>query len=344
MTLTPYQPSGLTNPEEAARAALTAEALPLLAILRKGAPRDGKKIGRELPYFRVDWRPGYEYLAEPFADLYGAEPDHIPGLRLIGASPFQFFYEAWHGNATLKARHDGRVFIKRWTPAGYDFEPLPVDQAPDLAAECTPVGRLLFWLPALAARTFEIGKFIAITTSINDCSGLYAYVQMLALAGAPVYDLDFELYREPRDFTVPVNGKPSKITKYMVRLRVMPGTARPALADSAARQVDAETGEISYVAADPDEPELIALRRMIAAEVRQYYDECKRMGVPDKQTAIDILGVEDIGDWQTPQPLLDALECARRWIEANTPLADFVEQPPLLDVPEGAPDYYTEGA
>lgn len=329
MAITHYhQPSAMTvSDDSAARAALTAEALPLLAVLRKGAPKEGNKPGRELPYFRVDWRPGYEGLARVFEHLYGPQPDRIGGLRLIGEHPFQFFYETWHGNATLKARHDGRAFIKRWAGAeGYDFTPVPVDQYPTLAAECSPVGRLFFWLPALAAETFEIGKFIAITTSINDCAGLYSYVEMLRLSRLPLYDLDFEVYREGRNFTVPVNGKPSVVTKHMIRLRVMPGSYRPAQPEPDDTRLDVLAGEILDDGVDlrPDQ----SARCLTPDETRQLYAEAKAARV-DKDTLLELLDVTSIEQWVAVEPLLMGVARVRRHVEVNTP----PEQQSLLDVP-----------
>lgn len=314
---------------EAAQAALAAEALPLLGVLRKGAPmesyvdkKDGKtkkKAGRELPYFRMDWRPGYEYLAPEFEDIYGAEPVRIPGVQLIGARPFQACFETWHGNQTLKARHNGQVWIKRWTDQGYSFEPDPIDVDMTLAAECVPVGRLFFWLPELAARTFEIGKFIAITTSPNDCQQLDAYVKM-GRRLVPIYQTAFELFREPRDFTVPIKGKPSKTTKHMVRIRIQPESARAALAGPDATYLDEVTGEIIHdlPAGEPEQEQ--APERWAKAEAMQAAGYGRSQGLTDAQT-LDALGVVRFGDW--PDTLIAAYDAIDTYIEVQLQNADM---------------------
>jgi len=191
-------------------------ALPLIGTLRKGAAKQANRPGKDLDHFRFDPSPGYGGLMPDWVALYGDQPQSIPGVRFLDDKPFMFAFEKWGGNNTLQVRHDGHVYLKRWTNNGYNYNNDPVEDHHH--EDCQPVGRLAFMLPEFFVRTGVVGTFRLITTSIVDRDTIQAYLQFMRLMGAPLPSLDFTLSRVPRDFTIEINGKPSKTTKYMVQL------------------------------------------------------------------------------------------------------------------------------
>lgn len=213
---------------------INSAALPLIAILRKGAPRpsNGRAPGRDLDHFRADFQPRFAHLAEAFAEMYGDEPVEIPGVRFISDEPFSFYYELWGGNQTLKARHDGECWIKRWTDRGYNYDRDPIDPDNQLARDCQPRGRLTFALPAFFRATGELGVFLMLTSSEIDASTIQSYLALLLTVGGTLNGIEFILYREPRQFTVPITDKGtgevkrSSVTKHMIYLKADPAMVR----------------------------------------------------------------------------------------------------------------------
>ncbi len=207
-------------------------AWPLLGVLRKGAPKEkktknGQEIevwGKELPYFRVDFTNPHatpEWV-EAWRELYGDQPQVIPGVRLAGNTldeVFPFWMKEYAGNKVAIRVCDGQQQVKYWTPEGYRTDPLPCI-APD--CNCAMVGQLVIWLPDFSRAIGMPGKLFVKTGSQIDMKHLYGYLGGLAANGVPLGQAAFVLSREPGEIVQPVKGKPSRITKHFVRIMLDP--------------------------------------------------------------------------------------------------------------------------
>lgn len=298
--------------------------LPLIATLRKGGPKGDKRPGRDLDHFRVVFRPGYERLLPTFQRLYGNEPRELDGVRFLDGQPFTFCYEAWRRtNQTIRARHDGKVYTKRWTDEnGYSFTPDPVTAA-DLE-DCKPVGRLTFMLEDFFRVSGVVGVFIALTGSTGDRDTVQAYLAVMEHMNIPLTAVPFTLRRVPRQFTVNIEGKPSSVTKHMWELSAEPDTVLAAMSQVALPQhVNPVTGEIA-----DGVPALSAGHPPDVIEA-EFTDTPFDSATSDRQAwhkdAVLITGLRELSGWNAKGVLNKlALLTERGLITLATPSADVV--------------------
>lgn len=289
-------------------------ALPLIAILRKGAEMtkadNGKtRPGRDLDHFRVDFSPEFEHHAAAFERLYGKDPATLSGVRFLDDEPFSFFYERWGGNQTLQVRHDGRVYLKRWTPEGYDYTHAPVDSR-DLDSEvCQPRGRMAFLLEDFFRETGEVGLFMALTSSEIDRDTIQTYLGFMGAMQIPLTGMAFTLRRVAREFTVEIKGKPSRVTKFMWQLTANAGMVRAALPS----RTDPVTGEITggNRPALTGGPEPRTLTQDELYELREF---TKDTGCT-KNDLLLALDVSDITRWLHADPKNEAMRRLEAWID-----------------------------
>lgn len=245
--------------------------LPTLAVLRKGKPRTAKgQLARDadLDYFRVDWKPEFEFLADAFLAIYGKEPSEFGDVRILGETPdeaLSAWWESWRSNGTLLHRCDGE---RQWAWFNEKLnrvvshhertrhEPCYCKTLPEGDRPCRRRGRLNIVLPQFTMETGVLGTFLVTTGSVHDIANLYANLTGVYNVYGPLQRLRFVLGRGPRKINVPMKdketGQPTrgKVEKSLLYVYLEPEDVQKYLAqalDTAPllpSQYDLETGEV----------------------------------------------------------------------------------------------------
>lgn len=196
--------------------------------IRKGAPKEPKRPGRDLDHFRID-SPDPAVNAA-FTAAFGPEPKEFTAILpyanvddLLIAN-----YERWDG-ATLLARGDG-LQVNRWYDPqanAYRSDPLSLGEYNARFGVANPekewkVKALLFLLVPQAIADGAAGVLALVTTSIIDVTTLYGNLGVVErvygqLEGAPVI-----VRRTPMKLNIPKpDGSGIMVaTKWMVSLGV----------------------------------------------------------------------------------------------------------------------------
>lgn len=201
-----------------------------LGKLRKGAPKETNRPGRDLEYFRVTFEPEYEFLADAFAALYGDKPDRFENIWLLQPDiddAFPTWLEQWQG-AQLVNRCDGEYKVTHWDSQHNIMNTFktactcdPKDRA------CKQVGRLNVVLGDLMQETGIFGVFTVETHSVHDILSLYGCLETIKNVYGRIHGVPFTLGRSKKQITRPVtdkngkpNGKRAKMTKSLLYLTI----------------------------------------------------------------------------------------------------------------------------
>ena len=209
--------------------------------IRKGAPKEEKRPGRDLDHFRID-SPDPAVNAA-FTAAFGPEPKEFTAILpyanvddLLIAN-----YERWDG-ATLLARGDG-MQVNRWYDPqanAYRSDPLSLGEYNARFGVANPerewkVKALLFLLVPQAIADGAAGVLTLVTTSIIDVTTLYGNLGVVErvygqLEGAPVI-----VRRTPMKLNIPKpDGSGLMVaTKWMVSLGVNSDAVRKRYAGGA---------------------------------------------------------------------------------------------------------------
>lgn len=200
-------------------------ALPLLATLRKGAPRpaDGKRPGADLDYFRADFAPEYEHLAPIWTELYGPKPDKLPGVYLMAETPdeaFPTWLEEWSATKLLH-RCDGEMQHRHYNQQTGEYSDEPRKCAAP-ACKCQRVGRLYLLIPEFVEATGMLGTVKLLTSSIHDILSIHNYLTFAYRTLGTLHGVKFEIGRVMREVTVPMNDKRAKVKKSLIYMTIAP--------------------------------------------------------------------------------------------------------------------------
>jgi len=237
-------------------------AFPEIGQIRKGAPKQGNKPGKDLPYFRVVFDEAETAAAATFRKVYGEKPVEIN--ILLPFNELERVWEAWleaYTAGRMVARADGEKFIylldtetgevvvrngvdvNTGQPRPY-VEGQPVGYYTDKRGQrqpiyCKPVGRLKVVIPELR----RLAYLTVLTTSIHDIANLDAQLNALQrVNGGRIAGIPLVLRRRPKKVSVPKpNGQRVRMTKYLLSIEAderwvrqavaaMEAAARPALA------------------------------------------------------------------------------------------------------------------
>ncbi len=209
------------------------DGLPCLGSIHKGEPKGEKRPGRDLDYFRVEFKPEYAYMAPVFQKVYGSEPTQFDGVYLAGGTPddvFPAWREEW-SSATLLKRCDGQEIVRWHDGNGYVNTPKPCVRAAGGVCHCKDTGRLRIFMPAfmqavgeqLGADKMVFGYFSLATTSVYDIAAISSALKDLyTLFKNNLAGVKMIVGRAKRQVSTrgPDNGKPIKTTRSLIYLRV----------------------------------------------------------------------------------------------------------------------------
>ena len=243
----------------------TAPSFPELGQLRKGAPKESNRPGKNLTYFR--FTSSDPEAVDVFTSAYGDEP------RLINCFlPFAYTDENWdewqeeYVAGGLVHRCDGDMMVLWQKEDGsYSTDPRPCpfmhgEKAPTKAHPgCKPVGRLKIIIPELR----RLAYVTALTTSEHDVRNLGKQLRALEAMYGSLRRIPLQLRRSKKKISTPgsdgtrvrrdewllsIEAAPSWVdwqlaTQQGSVVHELPAPATPALPDGAII-VNGKTGEV----------------------------------------------------------------------------------------------------
>jgi hypothetical protein len=206
--------------------------LPLVARLYKGEPKpaDGRRPGRDLDFFRVEFEDRFGELRDTWAALYGDKPTEFAPCFFANPTAdeaFSSWYEAWRASGLMRrCDGDGQVlwFDER---TGHFMRARQPCLKPD--CDCRPVGRLNVLLPEFVEAAGVLG-FVALTThSVHDILTIWRYLADIERMYGRLTGVPFALGREKKQVSAPKTGPDGqrtgeriKITRSMLYIHVLP--------------------------------------------------------------------------------------------------------------------------
>jgi hypothetical protein len=210
----------------------TGTGLPRIAKIHKGSPKvertNGKgdkylSVGTDLPYFRVEFNPGYEYLSAEFAQKYGAEPTELP-FKFNADHPLQAmdaWYEEWNSSGTMLHRCDGVNQAVTFNTSTGHFDHNQYACAMP-SCKCKKTARLELIMMDFMESTGVLGTITFETHADTDIRTLYAHLSGYYALFGTLRNIPFILTRAPREISAPKmngaqrTGERMKITKSLV--------------------------------------------------------------------------------------------------------------------------------
>jgi hypothetical protein len=259
---------------------------PEIGQVRKGAPKEQGKIGRDLDYFRVTFDEQETEAAETFTRVYGEKPTEINVI--LPFDEIERCWDAWYEAYTagrMVARSDGESFVylvdvktgeqvvvngNPKTPhreiVGYYTSQNSQKQE---AIKCRPVGRLRVMVRELARAAY----LTVLTTSVHDIANISAQLEAFKrVNGGRIAGIPLVLRRRPRKISVPkADGSKMRLTKWMLSIEAdptwvkallldlkksaLPGNGLALLPEPEAEQDDVIDGEMTDVTETSDDGE-----------------------------------------------------------------------------------------
>lgn len=237
------------------------EELPRIGELRKGAARTEEDLARKRP--GKDLGPTFRFTAqdpataERFKELYGEAPQrllvYLPGKT--AAENFDAWNEKWVAGG-LDHRCDGEVCTV-WKDEKGNYQHTPLD----CPGGCKQVGRLRVMLPDLE----HLAYVTALTSSKHDILNLSSHLRKYQSLAGSLHGILFELTRIKRKVSTPGAGD-KRVRREKWLLSLQPSTdwvrlklegmrmeAQLQIEGAGASIVDAETGEITEAAPEPED-------------------------------------------------------------------------------------------
>jgi hypothetical protein len=181
--------------------------LPQIGVLRKGAEKPERGIGRDLKFFRFDTDD--EEAFGNFANEYGGEPNSIRVLLPFATldENFEAWQEEWSASA-MQHRCDGETCVL-WLD-GTEFKRTPKP----CPGGCKPVGRLRVIIP-------EIGRLAyvsVLTHSKHDIMSIDSSLRALQNGRGSLTGIPLTLRRRDREISTPRDGKRVRVTKSLITI------------------------------------------------------------------------------------------------------------------------------
>lgn len=166
------------------------EGLPIIADVFKGTARTEEDIkkkrpGKELPHFRVVFRPAYAHLQSVWDEMYSTEPKVLSG-GFLGANTvddaFITFNREWGKTGIIRECTGKEITKERDTNTErlVRRENMPCkSQNGNKACDCKREGTLFVMFPKFSALTGVIGKVRFTTHSFEDIVSITACYRQL---------------------------------------------------------------------------------------------------------------------------------------------------------------------
>ena len=189
---------------------------PEIGQLRKGAPKEPKRPGKDLTYFR--FTSDIQEVLDAFEAAYDGEP------RLINCLlPFQYaddVWQAWQEHwvaGGLKHRCDGEHVVRIQNDDGTYTDPEPGTMP--CPGNCKPSGRLTVVIPELG----RLAYVTALTTSKHDIVNLDRQLRALETVSRDLRGIPLQLRRRKKRISTPgPNGKRVRRDKWLLSIEAAP--------------------------------------------------------------------------------------------------------------------------
>ena len=256
--------------------------LPQLGHIRKGAPKEPGRPGKDLDFFRFEAMSEEDgHLYDIWQEAYGSKPRRIE-VELpypTADENFDAWMEAYTASA-LQRRCDGEHIVLDRDEEGTIERMKKPCESP--RCECQRAGRLFLLLPIFD----RLGTVVLTTSSLHDIRNLSGalrrYEAMARRHGADLRGIPFWLERIPRDITTPGKNGRVRRTKYLCRLEPVE----------------------DWVAAKREEARQLALQP--SQEIMQLMGEGKRQltdGSAAQGSAAEATSVQEAVEIQREEPI-----------------------------------------
>lgn len=253
-----------------------------LGRLRKGAPKDANRPGKDLQGFRFD-SPD-PIVSKVFTEAYGVEPTQI-NVYLPHATPNDnlMAYRELRNHSGLLHRCDGKYCYAYDKITGIlerTTTPCPCADMPDQVPykdgliknqnKCQPVGRLQVIVPELQ----RFGYVLLGTTSKLDIIHLSEELQAIYEMVGTLQGIPLVLYRRPEQVSSPANqaGQRRQQIKYMCHIQISPEYAAQKF-NAMQQHALASVGQSSYAIPAPSAMALPEPTRTIDMATGEIFDD-----------------------------------------------------------------------
>lgn len=204
---------------------------PEIGRIRKGAPKEPNKPGKDLDYFRVEFDEKETEAIAIFKEEYTDKPDELNVLLPFNtvAENFEAWREAYVAGGMIH-RCDGEQILYEIDKSG---EPIVTDGIPykkcDQSIDCKPAGRLKVLIPELHRLAF----LTVITGSIHDVMNISRQLEALLQINGKLVGVPLKLRRRPRKISTPSGskGKRARRMKSLLSIEADPEWVRKKLAE-----------------------------------------------------------------------------------------------------------------
>lgn len=212
--------------------------LPRIATLYKGdrKPEDGRRPGKDLKHFRVEFEPQFEDLRAVWDELYEREPKEFTPVFLAApkaSEAFSTWMEEWTAT-TMLHRCDGDDQVAWYNPrTGMYMQARKACEASEQGGcKCSRIGRLNLILPELVDASGVLGYVTIATHSVHDIITIYRYLTDIERMYGQLTGVPFVFGRAVRQVSAPKPGKPGeriRTTKSLLYIHVDPEFTKTAL-------------------------------------------------------------------------------------------------------------------
>ena len=202
-------------------------AFPEIGRIRKGAPKEPDKPGKDLKYFRVEFDDEEKKATAIFKNTYGDEPSELNILLPFNSVDENF--DAWreaYVAGGLVHRCDGeRVWYEIDPESG---EQLVVNRIPeeqcDRSTKCKPTGRLKVLIPELQ----RLAYLTVLTGSTHDVMNISRQLEALLQINGKLAGVPLKLRRRPVKISTPsgTDGKRARRVKSLLSIEADPEWVR----------------------------------------------------------------------------------------------------------------------
>ena len=291
-------------------------AFPEIGRIRKGAPKETDRPGKDLTYFRVEFDQNdrmYDVMWATFLSHYGPEPAEIDVLLPFPTVEENF--ETWREaylTGGLVHRCDGENVYYETDPATGEVliksvlegathnpeHPVAYYGEENTPLYCKPTGRLRVILPALN----RLAYLTFLTGSIHDIVNVSRQLEALYRFAGSLVTLPLILRRKPVKISTPdprKRGKRVRREKWLVSVEANPRWVEQRLIEAGAKAVPMlpdTAEEIEGVISElPDEEIEVPNgaptddNNVGGDDVSQYFYACYNQAKLDRDTALAIL-------------------------------------------------------
>jgi predicted RNA-binding Zn-ribbon protein involved in translation (DUF1610 family) len=198
--------------------------IPVFAMVKKGAEKPERGVGKNLDHFRFDWS---DLRAEKlFNELYGIDNQHELLIKVLGSevdSVLDSSYRLYKQNGTLDRKCDGCTILRSMqglegkpcvcTPALRDS-----DDANERRGQCSPKAYFRFILPELCQALGYLGQFVLITGSKYEMRDMATVLFNVKESSGKLVGQPFLLRRVEVEYDTMRDGKPTKKKEFNVEI------------------------------------------------------------------------------------------------------------------------------